>query len=563
MTQLTWRDIKELSLVSDTTWTRVEGTPRAGNPEMALQARLEGGPYWMLAQQWRFGELLGNDAASPVNVAVTWKRKGFAGPDGGGPELLEAEIEGDPSAPDLRMRLQAGQELARALDEPDVAAAIAAFPLPALPAEGEIPVPSALGVVDAATRSVHFALAGRVADGIAMLEARRENALPPELQSPDVLAALDAVAAWLDRTYPQHGRRPEESRWSPSELGYEARVPLSNGEALAVPDHGGGRLDWWSFDLEETPDFDGEPEDTIAAMPTPVEFSGMPTSTHWQFEARGVNFGRITAAPTDLARLLLAEFALIYGEDWFSIPLELDRGSVVFLSDIEVQDAYGETYVIPPAGAPSEVGWDVWSTGRPSGGDGQEAARLLVVPPVNATATDGPVVEDVLFSRDEMANVLWAIERFGASGLGDAVALEDVWGTQLSVADSPPAAAGLAYTLVSEVPATWHPFSARVVAEESGTRRAALERIPFLRTREDGTQVAVEPLGVLLNKEDPPGTYRLAEEAVPRRPVQLVRRFERARDVHGRVLLWTTIRKMAAEHPQSGIAFDALTDEGG
>ena len=53
-----------------TIWTRLE--PRCRNADLtsALEARTHD-PYWMLARQWQFGEMAGDDAGTPILAAVT------------------------------------------------------------------------------------------------------------------------------------------------------------------------------------------------------------------------------------------------------------------------------------------------------------------------------------------------------------------------------------------------------------------------------------------------------------------------------------------------------------
>ena len=57
-------------------------------------------------------------------------------------------------------------------------------------------------------------------------------------------------------------------------------------------------------------------------------FAGCRALRFWEFEDAQVDFGSVDAGPTDLARMLLVEFALTYGNDWFVIPIELDVGSL-------------------------------------------------------------------------------------------------------------------------------------------------------------------------------------------------------------------------------------------
>ncbi len=63
-------------------------------------------------------------------------------------------------------------------------------------------------------------------------------------------------------------------------------------------------------------------------IPAPVTYRGMPAARFWEFEDARVDFGAVDAAPQDLARMLLVEFAITYGNDWFVMPIDLDVGSL-------------------------------------------------------------------------------------------------------------------------------------------------------------------------------------------------------------------------------------------
>src|SRR5437870_3853488 len=85
---------------------------------------------------------------------------------------------------------------------------------------------------------------------------------------------------------------------------------------------------------------------TFCFLPTPVTFRGMPAPRLWEFEDARVNFGRVEANPQDLARLLLVEFGLVYGNDWFVIPIELDAGSLCRIGALVVANTFGERMLI-------------------------------------------------------------------------------------------------------------------------------------------------------------------------------------------------------------------------
>jgi hypothetical protein len=58
-------------------WSRLEPLPATPDLEPGLQAPL-GDPLWLLARQWQFGELHGDDAGSPVEVRLSGKAAGLS-----------------------------------------------------------------------------------------------------------------------------------------------------------------------------------------------------------------------------------------------------------------------------------------------------------------------------------------------------------------------------------------------------------------------------------------------------------------------------------------------------
>ena len=64
-------------------------------------------------------------------------------------------------------------------------------------------------------------------------------------------------------------------------------------------------------------------------LPMPVQFHGMPSSRWWELEDARTDFGAVRPNATDLGLLLLAEFALIYADDWFVTPSPVPVGVLV------------------------------------------------------------------------------------------------------------------------------------------------------------------------------------------------------------------------------------------
>jgi hypothetical protein len=578
---MTWREIRDLKLTSETTWARVEGSPRADRPDEALAAQIGGGPFWLVARQWALGELQGDDAASPITAELTTRAVAIGTPRSSSPStsLLEAEIEGEPYPVDLRIRVQAGNELKRLLGDDDLYAELLARPdlrVPDLPDPDEFPEQGQSLIADDASHAFLLSVQDRVVDGYAVLERHQQGNLPEELDTPEIKQSLDELVAWFGRTYTVFPISPA-SNWIPSSLEYQAGVYVDDGHdsaALHVDDYLGGRLDWWNFDLQPPIEWNGIAPRTDVTLPTTVEFPGMPMSRYWELEDWRIDFGQITAARTDLSRLLLIEFALVYGEDWFSIPLQGPRGSLIRIDKLEVVNTFGERFVVAPAGRPSALSWDRWSTGHPSitqnvdspsAEELAEAQRIVAFPPATLSSTAGAAIEEVIIARDEMANLLWGIEVIATNHLGDPSSVVDFWGDHLTTSPPEPDEPGLHYSLMTSVPRNWYPFAPLLDTSVSPARATALERVPFLRSTPSGDLVPVLPLGSLLGRDDPPNSdrYRLAEEAVNRMAQRIVRRFERARAPDGRTHLWVANHRVPTQpQKQSGLRFDVLTNVG-
>src|SRR3954451_4636765 len=131
----------------------------------------------------------------------------------------------------------------------------------------------------------------------------------------------------------------------------------------------------------------------------------MPASRLWEFEDGRVNFGAVEADPSDLGRLLLAGFALVYGADWLVIPLEVPMGSVARITKLDVRDTLGQVTTIGPTAPGGE--WNMFGITR---GDDPPEPALLVAPALTASL-QGRDLAEVLLLRDEVADVAWAVER--------------------------------------------------------------------------------------------------------------------------------------------------------
>jgi hypothetical protein len=577
---------------SITSWTRLEPRTQREDLQDSLAARLHD-PLWQLARQWQIGELTAEDAGSPVEVRVriehaplTRYRAG-AGTTGNAPGVpfdaartpLEALVEREPvlaaagTAPNARMASVAGLHFLRFLAQHGVGQYRDAYV-----ARYALVTPANDDRVDAAARRFLAVMGGRVPDGVrlradlAAALGRPTPALPaePVIAEADRAAVSAAARAWL-AWYSTHASEPEgvAPAWQPERMEYTFALaaPAASGETVLIaPEYSEGRLDWQAFDYQAGASLgasaDGSRLRTVTRtlIPTPVSYRGMPAARWWEFEEAEVNFGQIDAGPTDLLRLLLLGFALDFGNDWFVAPVELDVGSINRVRSLVVTDSFGERTLIRSAAqvdAPRRD-WRLFCpepvAAPPSGADG--AAATLLLAPTLASTLNGEAIEEVLFLRDELANLAWAVERVVESATGGRLDRLEAYRTTRLV--PPPAPSGdgngmLHYRLATTVPDYWLPLvPVRIDPARPDIR---LRRGRVLLDR-DGQPTTPGALGRVLE----PGTpLSLFEEEVPRAGARLTRAWQYARWMDGTTHLWIGRRNGPGRgEGWSGLRFDVV-----
>jgi len=574
-------------MASITGWTRLEPRPRSRDFARALEARVHD-PLWLLARQWQVGEFKGDDAGSltAARLEIETAPVNRYQPGAHGPARpydlrrlpLEALVEGEPiesdasTGHDLRLAAEAGLHFLRLLRDAGIDTAYRSGYLTTYPLATE-----ATTTLDAAGHHFMSVVAGRAPDGVALEAdlrpalAQEPPLLPPEPQiQPQHEQLVITVArewlAWWSELFLEP--TPGEAAWVPDHLEYRFRVSAPDGEGqivLAAGEYRSGDLDWLDFDVEEDSALDGEAgpgeQATLvhAVVPTPVEFAGMPAPRWWEFESGRVDFGRVDAAPDDLARLLLLEFALVYGNDWLMIPVTLQVGSVSRVRSLRVTDTFGVQIEIPASQQSSDASasWGMFypaAAGRPLTHEIDPADRLFFLPPTLASSLTSDPVEDVLFLRDEMANMAWAIERYVPGADGRPVNRFEAY-QEKRRAEPPPESApegtSVEYRLASTIPDHWIPLMPVHIGQDQ--RAIALQRGAML---DPETRSAILPLGRILT----PG-HRLVfpEETVSRAGGRVTRHFQHTRWIDGGALLWMgRRRRMGRGEGSSGLRFDSV-----
>ena len=593
------------ALPTVTQWNRVEGRPRTVKFDRSMRAEVRDA-LWMLTRQWQLGEFKGDDAGSPVlcrmridHTELTKAKFGEDPVEEFVDELpLETRVE-RMRAPLLRGDRKIGLDLRLLLGRQWLASiagigsyadkyrAKYKFEAPDMDSPDDADICAHTGAfamvsafvdraMDGGELYLHLLEPGAHAwDGIAVAEADKD--------------ALDdagtALVAWFNRliSQPSPGH---DGAWTPDRLEYQFDCSAPSGEKAKVytaTEYASGRLDWWATDVDpDRTSLDDQPEDATVmgsvmstTIPTPLQFDGMPSPRWWSFEDGKVNLGQVTAATTDLAKLLFLEFGLVYSNDWFLTPFTVRAGTVVNVVGCAVTNNFGERFWITPSAAGDDEEELRRFTLFTSSvlGDAQLAADTsLLLMPTAPAVLDGPTHEEVLLLRDEMANMVWGVER--------SVALPD--GTTRPGADvgyetrafferlvTPPVVppettdADIKYRVMTTVPEHWIPFiPARPPDEDRSIR---LQRAALLRLIDGDPNPAqrVRPLTSLLrdglDATPKQAYYLLHEEEVPREGARVVTHFQRTRWRDGRVVVWLGARKMVGRgEGASGLGFDRI-----
>jgi hypothetical protein len=546
-------------------WTRLEPQSLSGDPTPGLEARLHD-PLWLLCRQWQLGEFAAEDAGSPVAVHVQatttpvsgWRPGAAADaraprplPAGG---LLEPMIEREPTpprGPGLRDRAEAGAELVAQLADagidvktgsPVMTALLKRCPL-------ALPWPDAF---DTTAPGLLDVLGGRVPDGelaavsIAPGLAAKPKTLPGWLSSAKrkkpALAALEDWYRWY-RGQVAPLPAPHADSWVPEQLEYQLGLVVGN-QTFEVPAFGGGRFDWHEVVAPDAAEPTGHGVAIDQSMlATPLRFAGMPADRYWEFEDSQVNVGALQVQPHDLARLLLVEFATVYGNDWLVVPVDVPLGSYTSIQTLTYTTTFGEELTVAPADDSSRSGRFRMFEVSVAGGDGTLPG--LFVPPSVSGVLDGPALEEVLYLRDEMANSAWAVERTVQGPSGDPRSRHDE-GYPPPFVPGTAAGAELDYILQTPVPAWWIPF----LPYSTGYGTIALAKGLM-----EIDNKLIEPVGLMLQPGKP---QMLRDEEVPREGVRVRRVPTLARHIDGTYARWVTRRvTVGSGEGSSGLAFDA------
>lgn len=598
-------------------WNRVEGRPRATkNFDRAIKAEVRDA-LWLLTKQWQMGEFEGDDAGSPVLAKVrmdtTRLTKYQAGENSAqlfpGNVPLEAQVE-QKMLPlsvfqqeiSLDLRLMAGRRWKRILQkagsiDPFWDLSLTYFPIKSPDPDVE---EDAAICAHPETWQQYAAVAGRAVDGIELYlflkSGKNFSELEPGGGVTDIAeGTAKSFVDWLSFMFLQPDD-PQDNGWDPSRFEYQFKcsAPAQEGETvLKAEEYYHGHLDWYNFNLEpgldslgvvaEEPLDPAEPGEILGKsvrtmLPTPVMFDGMPNTRWWAFESNTINYSYIKPGTQELSKLLFMEFGLVYANDWYLIPYELPVGTIAKVKGMSVSNVFGENFWLEPSGRGGDEDWDRWNmfTLNLEGHENVASDTSMLLLPTVPKIQESKPVEEITFIRDEMANMVWAIETkiplaHGESVSGSGAAsqyhsylqrLSDIAGSGGSVPLEAGEGAGapIRYDIMSQIPENWIPFIPVHVPDQNRhiqLQRAAMPRIlEASEEKPDKVRPRTSLLKGGLEEKEPFFVY---DEEVSRNGIVVSQSYQRTRWKNGRVYLWFGSRKTTGRgEGSSGLAFDRI-----
>lgn len=605
---------KERVLPTIMMWNRLECRPRDNNFERALRAEVRD-PLWMLTKQWQMGEFRADDAGSPVtakmHMATTHLTKYQPDDHDAQPfnnEIpLEALVEqqqisffSGKQEIALDIRLLMGRHWLKLLSKERLEHLKSKFIQ-----EYKIPLVSPILREDSLVCAHPLAwqkfsaASGRMMDGAALYiyltSPGSRHAYQNITNIQDEMDKLVSLETSFINWFRQLFQQPAESNdaWLPQRLEYQfaCSAPIGTTEKiLTAEEYYHGHLDWYNFSVDQTRvslgSLEGVRDDanvqntiTRSFIPNPVQFEGMPNTRWWRFEDGKTNFGTIKPDPTDLNKLLLIEFGLVYANDWFLLPVTVHCGSLCDVKGLTVTNVFGERFWIESSSKGQDEDpqrWTMYSQNIAGHANVPADTSMLVAPSVPKILESNPM-QEINLIRDEVANMVWGIETQISLPSGDAIpgpeaALQVYRHYERIVTEENPSnlqpvvhepVASIQYQLMNSVPENWIPFIP--VHVDNNKREIQLQRASMPRIIRGDTKTIekVKPRTSILREgleSIPSQPYFIYEEEVPRAGVKVSQSFQRTRWFGGKVVTWLGIRKLTGRgEGVSGLAYDLIT----
>lgn len=566
-----------LSNITTPIWNRLEARPRGEDMTRSLKSEVRDAA-WMLCLQWQLGEFAADDAGSPIYSDLQYECAPF---DLDEHTPLEAKIESQaifpsnyPELRNLNIRLQMGSYWLRLLAD---ASDLKHFKDNFLQKQ-ELQFPEATPGTTADVLQFLELYKGRSIDGYKFLNFYSTKSRFDEFgnKASRLVALYDKFTAWYNRTYLQP-QQEQNTAWNASRLEYSfesTATTTAQTKTVVAEEYYNGHLDWYNFSLRNTApanaantskvqkrEYSSTSANTKRLLPSPVKYAGMPEARFWAFEDGATNLAAVDVDRNNIGKLALIEFGLIYSNDWSVVPVDVPVGCFADVKNLTIVDSFGKTTVIPPVSDNNtgDMEWKFFALNKINAGSNEPQDNSLLIPQTMIKAQQSRPVEEIVFMRDEMANMVWGIESIVPAPLGNGRP-----GSELNT-DKPAKETGnkLWHVERTDVPVQWIPF----VPVKNSQSRLVLRRGKLV----DETGKTIRPnTGLLrmgLDKNDVLArgangkaiTYDIEENEVPRDGITVTKTYQRTRWTNGEVYVWLGMQKSVGKREgMSGLMFDQL-----
>ncbi len=416
---------------------------------------------------------------------------------------------------------------------------------------------------------------------------------------------------------------PERSKaWRNEQLDYHFRLDSSEDNStdertLIAPEYRSGNVDWYTFDAysDMHKEVNKWTDHTLESkLPTPINIMGI-SSRWWEFEDANIDFGHLEVGKVDIARSLLMQNVLVYGDDWYSLPLPVPVSSFTKISSLTVKNVFGDKKEIKPAYYQNDPADPIeqfrlftLSAADEAALPPSETAPVLYMPAVLTLKQESSPLEKAKFIRDEWSNMVWCVEDTVLNGVGKPV---DGYKAQIELLESKRDAkvekllteiqtlkeelASLQledtehidiqnqlefkvlelkellpehmqeessipkYRLASTVPENWIPFQPFDASNVfGGEKQIRLRRAQMLRNIFDEEPEEIPAKTRLLEISENPLLW-MEESVIPRSGLRVTLNNQRIRWMDGRTFVWKGRKILTGQgEGQSGLIFDKL-----
>lgn len=626
-------------------YNRIEGRPREEELDDSLAAKIHD-PLWMISRQFQFGELKGEDAGSAIfaKAAInTVRMSSFTGANGQKIPYsedipMEARVERLIPSIDLKQSVRFGKKFSKLLDEEggglpasqgysvgmyqDFLVRRFPFEVPEISDSDTAQLSASKARALSLQQASSFlrTMAGRAVNGRLLWEmlnsdtsaigeivlAANQSATAEKfIQSKHKTAVQNAANRWVEYVKNELNlpENDQDDSWLSERLEYAFKTSIDEGDSseteLQATEYFQGHLDWYSFDVAKEKqngagaiDANIKKREVLTVIPAEASFAGMPNSRWWEMEDGSIDLGNLKASDTDIAKILVTQYALQYSNDWLAIPYDISTGSFVEVEGILVRDTFGQNFFVNAAHHEGES-WNEWNMYALSVDTGEFAQdsfdKRVLLPPSTVKTIESEAIEEVKFIRDEMANMVWGIETRIPDGLGggldgyeaaknlkeefDRLIQEESAPLNLVLPATNPQAVEskastykpqLKYQLGNSVSENWIPFIA--VHQNGSNREIHFQRASMPRIMDLFDAHAIRPRTPLLregiDEDDKQNTpLYINEEEIPRAGVKLTGTYQRTRWYNGKIVSWYGRRKRTGRgEGSSGLRFDLVLE---